>query len=313
VFGLVDGDTFKKVIVTTTINKPTVALKAYARMEDWHLVVVGDKNTPSEFLIEGATYLSPEMQESAYSILSQLIGWKTIRRRNLGFLWALEAGAEVIATVDDDNAPLANWGKDLKVGKTVTCQQYSGELVMDPISVTNYPNLWHRGFPLQMLQQRTYTSTPATEFVDVEAAFWNGDPDIDAICRMEHAPDCVFDPALFPFSFNRFSPFNSQNTFLSRRALKNYFMFPFVGRMDDIWAAYYIQSLGFKTLYSQPSVHQHRNPHDLTVDFEQEVVGYLKSLALIQALESDPEAIHNFIPESSSAAFKEYLTRASFF
>jgi hypothetical protein len=88
-------------------------------------------------------------------------------------------------------------------------------------------------------------------------------------------------------------------------------MLPFVGRMDDIWAAYYVQSLGFKTLYSQASVHQHRNPHDLTVDFEHEIQGYLKTKDLISALEKDPKSIHQFLPEASSAALDEYLRLTS--
>ena len=277
-------------------------------MEDWHLVVVGDENTPNDFHIEGSTFLSPEAQSSAYPELSELIGWKTIRRRNLGFLWALEAGVEVLATVDDDNVPLANWGTNLSVGTSVTCRQYSGERVMDPISVTNYPHLWHRGFPIQMLQNRRYSSSSETSFIDVEAAFWNGDPDIDAVCRMEHAPDCNFDETFFPFTFDGLSPFNSQNTFLSRRAVKNYFMFPFVGRMDDIWGAYYLQSLGMKTLYSSASVHQSRNPHDLTIDFKQEVDGYLGTLRLIDSLIEDPDSIHMHIPTRSSLALRAYLS-----
>ena len=38
------------------------------------------------------------------------------------------------------------------------------------------------------------------QMFDVQADFWNGDPDIDAICRMEHAPECNFDSSYFPFT-----------------------------------------------------------------------------------------------------------------
>ena len=40
---------------------------------------------------------------------------------------------------------------------------------------------------------------------DVQASFWNGDPDIDAICRLEHKPCCFFDEKYFPFSTNTLS------------------------------------------------------------------------------------------------------------
>ena len=47
-----------KVIVTTTINPPTEALRKFGAMPDWELVVIGDKKTPSDFHIEGATYVT---------------------------------------------------------------------------------------------------------------------------------------------------------------------------------------------------------------------------------------------------------------
>ena len=33
----------------------------------------------------------------------------------------------------------------------------------------------------------------------IQADFWNGDPDMGTICRMEHRPDCKFDEKYFPF------------------------------------------------------------------------------------------------------------------
>mgnify|MGYP003724461491 FL=1 len=49
-----------KVIVTTTINAPTEALRKFAAMPDWELVVVGDKKTPTDFHIDGVSYGTPE-------------------------------------------------------------------------------------------------------------------------------------------------------------------------------------------------------------------------------------------------------------
>jgi len=39
----------KKVIVTTTIHPPTEAIEAFQAMEDWELVVIGDKKTPGDW------------------------------------------------------------------------------------------------------------------------------------------------------------------------------------------------------------------------------------------------------------------------
>ncbi len=63
---------------------------------------------------------------------------------------------------------------------------------------------------------------------------------------MEHAPECDFDPAAFPIASNKLSPFNSQNTFLAGDVLEDYFLYPHVGRMDDIWAAYYVQAKDYQ-------------------------------------------------------------------
>ena len=76
----------KKAIVTTTINRPTEA-RAFAAMRGWDFIVVGDTKTPhSEYeALDGCIYLSPEKQESIDKPLSDMLGWKTIQRRNMGF------------------------------------------------------------------------------------------------------------------------------------------------------------------------------------------------------------------------------------
>jgi hypothetical protein len=91
--------------------------------------------------------------------------------------------------------------------------------------------LWHRGYPLQLLGKRDYSKKKRkTVHVNVQADFWNGDPDIDAFCRMEHAPECDFDAHVFPMCANKMGPFNSQNTFIGGECLKD---FSFL--MSDAW------------------------------------------------------------------------------
>ena len=76
--------------------------------------------------------------------------------------------------------------------------------------------------------------------------------------------------------------------------------------MDDIWASYYVESLGFKVVYNQPSVYQDRNEHDLTIDFKKEVIGYENNVQLLNQLSINPNNILNFIPERSKDAFRLY-------
>lgn len=298
----------KKVIVTTTINPPTTALKKFASLPSWDLIVVGDLKTPHGLYSDSKfSYYNPTDQERDFPKLSKHLGWNTIQRRNLGFLKALKMGAEIIATVDDDNIPLAGWGENLTVGQYKEIDSYEADEVFDPLSVTNYRHLWHRGFPIQRLTRRTATKKIELAYFDIEASFWNGDPDIDAICRMEHNPSCEFDEECFPFTSPQFSPFNSQNTFLTRKALKRYFMFPQIGRMDDIWASYFLQAEGFRVVYTKASVKQERNAHDLTIDFNNEIIGYQKTEQLLNSLSESPTTIRHFIGEESYKAFNLYL------
>ena len=298
----------KKVIVTTTIYHPTEAIEKFDNMKDWTLVVIGDMKTPKDYKLQNGIYVSPDEQEKYDKELSDLIGWNKIMRRNFGFLWARDMRAEIIATVDDDNIPFEDWGQNLVVGNVVEVDYYKTELdCFDPIGVTNYPQLWHRGFPVQLLSKRCYSNKERKKVkVDIQADFWNGDPDIDAICRLEHAPECKFEDKTFPFAANRISPFNSQNTFLTKDILKDYFILPYVGRMDDIWASYHVQSLGYSVVYCKASVYQNRNPQDLTRNLVDEFLGYEKTIALVKSINNKTYDCRHFWPERTWKAFQAY-------
>ena len=186
----------KKIIVTTTMNAPTEAIEKFQAMKDWDLVVIGDKKTPGDYHLDRGIYVSPEEQEKYDPALSKAIGWNCIQRRILGLLWAHDMKADVVAVVDDDNIPLEGWGKNLLVGRDVEVDYYETELpAFDPVGATNHSRLWHRGYPLQLLGKRDYSKKRRkTVHVNVQADFWNGDPDIDAFCRMEHAPSGLRTP-----------------------------------------------------------------------------------------------------------------------
>ncbi len=298
----------KKVIVTTTINPPTKAVEEFQAMKDWELVVIGDLKTPADYHLERGIYVPPAEQEKYDSALSDAIGWNCIQRRSFGLLWAKDLKADVVAVVDDDNIPLQGWGRNLLVGDEAEVNYYETDLpAFDPVGATNYPRLWHRGYPLQLLPKRAYgKKTLQTVRVDIQADFWNGDPDINAVCRMEHAPECDFDASAFPMAANKMGPFNSQNTFLAGSCLKDYFLFPHVGRMDDIWAAFYLQAKGYRAVWGKASVYQQRNVHDLVRNMQQEYIGYENNLKLVQDLARDPESILAYLPSRSARAFHLY-------
>lgn len=310
----------KKAICTTTIYRPSKALLRFveiAERDGWQLYIAGDLKTPHfDYAVLASehpcvTYLSPGRQQETWPELSELVGWNCIQRRNFAFLAAYQWGAEVVATVDDDNVPLDGWGEGLLIkGKSGLMGEYQEHLpVFDPLSQTNHNRLWHRGYPLELVNRRgaALASRETAVPFDVQADLWNDEADVDAVCRMvQDSGECEFIPALFPFTANKPSPFNSQNTFLTRRVLPHYFMFPGVGRYDDILAAYHVQAQGFRVVYGAPSVVQERNAHDVMKDFAEEVWGYQHCLAIASKVQADQNAVYNALPEKARAAFDEY-------
>lgn len=273
-------------IVTTSIHSPSEALRRFAAMDDWTLIVVGDLTTPHRDYDDlDCLYLSPSDQKERYPELAEAIPWHSIQRRNIGFVEAWRRGADIVATVDDDNLPYGDWGKDLLVGREVEVDLYEPELdVFDPLAVTSARDLWHRGFPVQYLQRRHRVTHAgrATRRVLVQADLWDGDPDIDAIARLSLAPKVSFEE-MAPYGATCLAPFNSQNTFLARDVLPYYAVMPFVGRVDDIWGGYLLQArFPSSVVFNRASVYQQRNAQDPVKNLEDELFGYRHTLDFVR-------------------------------
>jgi hypothetical protein len=304
----------KKFIVTTTIQPPTEATLKFAAMKDWSFIVVGDQKTPHElYKSMDIIYLTPEYQEETYKELSDAIGWNCIMRRNLGFVEAFRRGADVVASVDDDNIPYNNWGKNLLIGKTVEVDFWHNRIgrAFDPLSVTNHSELWHRGFPLSEIKtsrKPVYFGSVETK-VEIEVGLWDGDPDVDAICRLMFgkALATIKMADLVPFSSDQFIPFNSQNTFISRNLIKDYMVLPHVGRADDIWGGYILQYLhSSRPVFNGVTTLQKRNAQSLKKNLEDECFSYLTTEEFLKNIKH----YKDYLPESTNKAFEIY--RSSF-
>lgn len=303
----------KKFIITTTINHPTVATLKFckiAKEKDWIFVIVGDTKTPHDeykaLENNNVIYLTPEEQKKLYPELSETIGWKSIQRRNIGFVYAYHNDADIIATVDDDNIPYDNWGDNVYVGQEIEVDLYENisSRYFDPISPTNHNDLWHRGYPIEDLNFKNdieYRGKTKRKVL-VQADFWDGDPDIDAICRLSKKPIVKFDK-FEPFCSNQLAPFNSQNTFLAREVIPFYSVLPHTGRMDDIWGSYILQKYFPKSvIYNQATVYQDRNIQDLVTNLENEVIGYRNTYKLLNDLEN----YISFLPERAKEFWQVY-------
>jgi len=280
-----------KYIVTTTIHPPTEAILKFCSKSDWKFIIIGDLKTPTaEYLLlekqyPNVQYLTPQDQEMRYKELSDILGWNTVERRNIGFIEAYNQGAEIIASVDDDNIPYEDWGKDLYVNKEIYLDTYlTNSPVFDPLSVTHNRYVWHRGYPIELLLERFNVKYAGRSLrkVLVQADLWNGDPDVDAIARIAYRPNLEFGITA-PYCANVISPFNSQNTFLSREVFPCYAVLPFVGRMDDIWGGYLLQkTFSGSVIYNRASVYQKRNEQDVIKNLRDELIGYENTLKFIK-------------------------------
>lgn len=302
-----------KVIVTTSIYPPSEATLKYAALEDWLLIVVGDLKTPHDDYINhpDIMYLSSGWQEDNYPELSQAIGWNKVMRRNIGFIEAYKLGAEVIASVDDDNIPYNNWGKHVIVGQEWSVPIYTARrIAFDPLQMTNHTELWHRGYPLELVHSSKGIHYNGEKMMKVlfQADLWNGDPDIDAICRLLCKPKKLELKLYLPFGETfasaEYAPFNSQNTFIAREALPYYMVLPYVGRMDDIWGGYIAQYLlNTRPVFMPPSVRQERNAQSVYKNLEDEVLGYTTTLKLL----NDITNWRDYLPKETLKAYHLYI------
>lgn len=286
-------------LITTTINVPTVLTQWEKSMTDDDIIIIaGDHKSPHDeiemFLDDNITvpsvYLHPEDQMDWQS--SSIIGWNCIQRRNIALLEAIKRKPKYIATIDDDNSPaheryfdivFNDFGLRSRDLLTSSNQWYN-------VGKHCIPNVTHRGFPLLMRGKGTpATSETREERLGVFASLWTGAPDIDAIERIVNDPYVErVSPASATLDKGTWCPFNSQATVYDAEVAPLMFMWPGVGRYDDIWASYLARAvmdhLGYYVKYGHPTVHQNRNPHNLLVDLHNELFGYEHTFEITEIL-----------------------------
>ena len=281
-----------KWIVITTINKPQVAIHAISKMceaEGWRCIVVGDKKTPADWESNYIDYLSIDDQVRLYPELAKLLPYNHYCRKNIGYLYAIDNGAEVILETDDDNIPKDNFGKLLD-------RVVQGRLVggADWINVYKYFNddlIWPRGNPLDSIHEsgivldKQYVSD-----CSIQQFLADGDPDVDAIYRLLYKSEVNFQdnpPVLL--DKGSWCAFNSQNTLFYKESFPMLYLPCHVSfRMTDIWRSFVAQAVlwskGENISFHLPTVTQVRNQHSLIKDFEDEIDGYLNNRKICELL-----------------------------
>jgi len=316
----------KKFIVTTSIYSPTLTIQRLLEIPDITIVVAGDLKTPHDLYreLEGSNfvYLSPEDQQDMDVQLSDYIGWNNIQRRNFAILYAYLHGADLIATIDDDNIPYSYPRKDFWVStmfkqEVKATKFFTENIIANPLSVVkndHHFSLWSRGFPIEFLTDLSYYKFEENILIKqpmIISGLWNGVPDLDVFGHLVFSrcyPIFFIFDEMKAYTFNKIVPFNSQNTVLPREIIPDYFLFPHIGRMDDIWASYYLQAKhkNLPIVFTEPTVYQERHVHNFEADFKNEELGFKNNRLLLFSLQENPDSIFDFLPNITKLAFERW-------
>lgn len=283
-----------KAIVITSIYPPSPSVRKWASLTGWEVVVAGDKKTPVDWNCHPATYLSVADQERAQFHIARMLPWNHYARKLMGYLVAIQQGAEIIMDTDDDNMPKSDWSVPEFNGNFLTTLPDMG--FINVYSYFTDQHIWPRGFPLKRvcdpaarLAATSMQSAPAR--IGIWQGLADGDPDVDAIYRMTVNAPCYFDSKR-PMVLNTgtVSPFNSQNTAFNKPVFPLLYLPASVSfRSTDIFRGLVAQPILWSAAYSlgftRATVVQNRNDHNFLSDFESEIPCYLYSENIVNVVE----------------------------
>lgn len=279
-----------KFIVITTINEKTKAILDFEKRNDWHLIIVGDKKSSPIDSNKTLTFLSVDDQKKLGLSIVDFIPYNHYTRKNIGYLYAISQGAEIIYDTDDDNIPYSDWSiSDFHCDLQLKAESR----FVNIYSYFTNKKIWPRGFPLELIKDAGKEERLKTEVSEI--GVWQGladqDPDVDAIYRLVIGELLKFEimPAVY-LGEGQYCPFNSQNTAWNNKAFHQLYLPSTVSfRFTDILRGYVAQRLiweqGLHLGFCSPTVYQERNSHDLMKDFRDEVDCYLNVQPIVKILD----------------------------
>ncbi len=273
-------------IVITSINSVTEAIERYSRIQDWHVLVVGDLKSTT-YAHYNTTFLNIEQQHKLPYKSLNTTPYKHYSRKNIGYLYAIEKGAGLIFDTDDDTIPYNN-----TLSKDFTCETtVGGSKSINPYTLYTNDRVWPRGYDLSMLDcVSKYTQSNVISKVGVWQGVIDSDTDVDAIYRLANNKHIQFDanPDIC-IDYNCFAPFNTQSTLWSDKFYSLLYIPSSVDfRFTDILRGYVAQRImwdyGYKIGFHAPNTYQVRNAHNYYHDLLGELTMYRCVPALLDAL-----------------------------
>lgn len=313
-------------IILTTIHEIDALLQSYfdnfqmyGRLEQVEVFVIPDRKTPRSVYEscrllrnQGLRIHCPSLDEQEaflrkIGIPPYFIPFDSDNRRNVGYLMALEGGADFIISIDDDNFAIID--QDFWAAHCVVC---SDEVVAEvlssssgwfnPCTLLTFDHslpLYPRGFPhYARCSDPALTQSERRVPVHVNVGLWIGDPDIDAMTWLVlPSRSLEFKGQPVVLDLDTWSPINSQNTALRREAIAAYYFvkmgyqllnMPYIDRYGDIFSGYFLQKcvkhVGGYCRIGNPIVEHRRNTHDYLRDAAQELSGMMMIEELLPAL-----------------------------
>ena len=303
----------KKFIIITTINEENDVLRKFASFSDWTLIIVGDRKGPTNISLPNTIFLDIDKQKELGFEFAKFCPENHYSRKNIGYLYAMSKGADIIAESDDDNLPANGWGDEIS---------FNHEKILNGKGFYNVYNLysdefiWPRGYPLEEINAtRPANFKSENHKIGAWQFLADGSPDVDAIYRLTRKEDIEFKKfGKIGLNPGLYCPFNSQNTFWTREAFwMMYLPISVTFRFTDILRGYVAQRLFWDQNmvlgFGDANVFQDRNIHDLMRDFRDEIPMYTELIQIIDlfntiSLSNDPlEAILQLYQEMFKRGF----------
>lgn len=306
----------KSSVVITTIFEPSVAVKLFAEMSSVDLIVVGDRKTPKDWSCGGADYISIESQLELGFQLGTLLPYDHYCRKMIGYLVAARDGADVIIDTDDDNIPKPDWGFPLHVGDYQAITPDQG--FVNIYQWYTKQKIWPRGLPLELIRTSFNLESLSAERT-CNVGVWQGladdDPDVDAIYRLTSDEVCTFDSGEpIVLSEGTICPFNSQNTAIRKELFALLYLptsvtFRFTDILRGLVAQPVMWAAGYELGFTEATVVQERNPHNLMKDFISEVPMFLRGHDVVSIVLEALDAQSN-IEDNLRRAYRALTTEA---
>lgn len=299
----------KSWMVLTTIFHPTDCIVTLASFPGWEIVVVADKKTPVPWwnnsteskIPKNLHYIPYAYQSHLKYQIRDLLPDANYGKKNLGFLYAIEHGAEIIYETDDDNC-----ATDVKhivrleeKGDDAVLLVESESLTENAYAYYGFPSMWQRGIPVDDImlnrkdQPHPLKKAEKMIFYSIQQGLADHDPDVDAVFRSTRDLPIYFDKSKAPIALPRgtFSPTNSQNTLVYSSAFWSCLLPVTVSpRVTDIWRGLWAQRLLWdleqdtRLTFLPPTVQTIRTPQSYLANWKAETQLYEQSGSFIRFL-----------------------------